>query len=169
VKRALLVIGALLVSLLGYAGTASAATFQNCNGKTVISAQYIKSSSGSKYGSIQLCRDGGSYFGMYISYRHDGSDQQGPLPSGVLGNAFIYRYVNGQYQGRLSCDDTSYGGNEHLVAGDTMCVTGRYAYTGGQQTYRAYGLTYWWTGQWTQGAEGHTARCTAVVPTSCVP
>lgn len=167
-KRALLLIGALLASLLGFTGTASAATFANCNGHTLISAHHVESTSGSNYGSVQLCRDGSAYFGIYLSYRHDGSDQQGPLPPGVIANAFIYRYENGVYKGRLSCDDTQYGGNVHVTPGQTMCVTGRYLYTGSKHTYRAYGLTFWWTGEWTQGASGHTARCTAVVPTSCV-
>ncbi len=163
---------AILLSMLGIPGTASAApaVVLNCNGHTVISASHVKNSTGHNYGAIQLCRDGTAHFAIYINYNAAGTEQ-GKMPAENWANAWIYRYENGVYKGRLSCDNTEYGGNEHVFPGQTMCVSGRYLYWGPSHTYRAAGFRYRLEGDdsSTLLGSGWTARCTAEIARTCYP
>jgi hypothetical protein len=43
------------------------------------------------------------------------------MPYGKFANAWIYRYHNGVYFGRMSCDNT--GGNLHVIPGEIACYT----------------------------------------------
>lgn len=110
-KRLITLVAVLLGTMGATAGVASAAQPANCNGGTVLSANYVERD-GVNVAAIQLCHRGDSYYGMYINY--------GTVARGHYANAELTRYYNGE-QARWTCD--SPGGNGHVQAGQTWCVT----------------------------------------------
>ncbi|GAB2964739.1 hypothetical protein [Saccharothrix stipae] len=104
----------------------------NCNGHTVVSADYVTTTSGSELGAVQLCRNDDSYFAMYINY--------GPLPAGRTANAWLYRYLDGAPAGQWNCD--SPGGNGHVAPGQTWCVTPQILAPSSRVTFIAKGTVY---------------------------
>ncbi len=162
-----------MVGIVTVAGPASAtveAAVANCNGHTLVSANYVRDSTGYRYGAIQLCRSGDHYFAIYINYGYDPGEPnkpvQGPMPDGEFANAWLYRYLDGVYVDRFSCDDS--GGNGHVLPGQTWCVTPLIYAPSSRVTFRGAGFVYYWDGaQWVHVASGWTQRCNRHV--GCVP
>ena len=139
-------------------GTASATTtVANCNGKTLVSTNYVKiDDSDANAGAIQLCRDGSNWFGMYISY--------GAMPANHAGQAFIYRNYDGNIVDHFDCD--SAGGNGYVKAGQTWCKTPNITGPNSRYTFQATGsYNVLQSGQWVLAGGGWTKRCNQ---TSCV-
>ncbi len=110
--KRLITLVAVMMGLLGATtDVASAAQPENCNGGTLVSADYVLRGT-AQVGSIQLCRRGDDYYAMYINY--------GTVAGGHYANAELTRYYDG-VQHRWTCD--SQGGNKHVQAGYTWCVT----------------------------------------------
>jgi hypothetical protein len=163
----------MIVTMLAAPGSASAAVgpaVANCNGHVLLSASYVRASDGTRFGAIQLCRDGDHYFAIYINYWYDPGEPlpppQGPMPDGQFANAWLYRYLDGDFVDRFSCDDP--GGNDHVLPGQTWCVTPKIYAPSSRVTFRGAGFGYWWDGtKWVHVASGWTQRCNRHV--GCVP
>ncbi len=166
---------AMMVGMVTATGTASASVgpdVLNCNGHVLLSASYVKAAAPDPYrfGAVQLCRDGDYYFAIYINYSYDPGGPtpppQGPMPDEQFANAWLYRYLDGQFVDRFSCDDP--GGNDHLVPGDKWCVTPKIYAPSSRVTFAGAGFQYvWYNEEWVHVGSGWTQRCNRHV--GCVP
>lgn len=157
-KRAILLACAVVfvaaLAVLPGAGAASAAVPANCLGKTLHSANHVRTNGGNDLGAIQLCRDGDYWFALYISDRI--------MPQSHRGNGRIDHFIDGNYNASWSCDAP--GGNGKVVTGEQWCVTPKlYSYSSrisfeavGYEDYRA-------DGYWITYAIGKTLRCNRFV------
>jgi hypothetical protein len=165
-KRATFVLCALTVlGLLTVPRAASAdasLAVANCNGYTLVSAQYVTTPAGFPYGAVQLCRNGDDFFVIFIHYVSYPPPVYGPMPTGYFGNALLYRYTNGVYSGRWDCSS----GNGVVLPGQTWCVTQQVDLQAGD-TFKAQGAVDRWDGsKWVLAASGWTQRCNT---TTCTP
>ncbi|MFI7680351.1 hypothetical protein [Actinophytocola sp. NPDC049390] len=159
-KKIIVLVGAIVfaVCLMGSSASAEAsadAAVDNCYGHSTRSANYVKNNySGHRWGAVQLCQDSGGFFAVYINYNLD-TTQQGPMPYGQFANAWIYRYHNGVYYGRMSCDTS--GGNGHVTPGRIACYTPRSG-VGDGVSFRAAAFGYVLDGnEWVHVASGWSA------------
>jgi hypothetical protein len=147
--------GTLIAPTMSSAAEVSVA---NCNGYTLHSASHV-TRNGAAVGAVQLCRDGDRWFAIFISYR--------TMPSGHWANAYLDHYVNGVYSGATwSCDAD--GGNDHVIPGQTWCVTPKIFSNSASVSFKAYAFEYYDpTGGWDIYAAGFTQRCNKYV--GCTP
>lgn len=160
-KRIALVLCGLaaMLSMVTAPGAASAEvvpTVANCNGHTVVSANYVKSlASGLPWGAVQLCRNSGSFFAIFVHYVSYPPPEHGPMPPGFIGNAFLYSVTGGQHTGFWDCKS----GNDIVHPNETWCVTAQIPILSGE-TFRARGVVHQWNGAtWVLRADGWTKRC----------
>ncbi len=155
--RRLSIIVCILATLFAVVGTGTASAgsvgpVDNCYGATVRAPKLVtNNSNGFKWGAVQLCQDGSGFFAVYINYNLEAT-QQGPMPNGQFANAWIYRYHNGVYFGRMSCDNTE--GNVHVTPGQIACYT-PHSGVGSGVSFRAAAFGYVWNGvEWIHVASG---------------
>jgi hypothetical protein len=141
-----------LATMLGMATVPSAASADvapavaNCLGHTVVSANYVKSSSGLPWGAIQLCRNGSSFFALHVHYVSYPPPVYGPMPSGFVGKAILHSSL-GEF---WSCD---------VNPGETWCATPQIPIWPGE-AFRAEGVVWQWNGTtWVLRAGGLTKWC----------
>jgi hypothetical protein len=141
-----------LAAMLSMAAVPSAASPEvapavaNCLGHTLVSANYVKSSSGLPWGAIQLCRNGSSFFALHVHYVSYPPPVHGPMPSGFEGKAILHSST-GEY---WSCN---------VSPSVTACATPQIPILLGE-TFRAEGVVWRWTGTtWVIGADGWTLTC----------
>lgn len=151
---------ATMTTVLFGPGNASAdvsAAVANCNGYTVVDAHYVVEDRWA-WGSVQLCRDGDYYWGIYINYARGRYPYvQGAMPYGEFANVVLDRYYNGEYS-TFTCD--SPGGNVHVIPGQTWCRTPKIYAPSSNVTFVAIGKGYRWNGsKWVNVANGVTREC----------
>ena len=141
-------------------GTASADedAVATCLGHNTLDSSFVKPNpeSPTAWGYINLCEDNDFYFAQYIHV--DANLQPAPMPAGFYGQAQIFIYTNGVYQGPpRSC---STGGTGVVTAGRVSCTTSRYPSTLTSITFVGGGYVYRDTGSaWVLAAQGLTLRC----------
>lgn len=141
-----------LAMMLGMATVPSAASADvapavaNCLGHTLVSANYVKSSSGLPWGAIQLCRNGNSFFALHVHYVSYPPPVHGPMPSGFEGSAYLHSSTGFYW----SCS---------VPVGSTWCATSQVTILPGE-AFRARGVVWQWDGlKWVAKADGWTKWC----------
>ncbi|MDX8142120.1 hypothetical protein SK854_08360 [Lentzea sp. BCCO 10_0061] len=122
-------------ALLGLAAPASAGIqeapyCQNDRGiQTVVDTGPIKSiSTGTRVGTIFLCKEGSLYFAFPYYYATMGANQ--------TAQGWIKRYDNGSWVGELNCDQEP-GGNQRIKLGERRCWTPNLNGDATRYTFRA--------------------------------
>lgn len=132
-------------------GTASAAA-ANCLGHTLHSASRVTQGT-AIYGSIQLCRNGTYWFGMYFS-----GPSQHTMPAGHHGYAQLWSYVDGHISQDWACSTPGGSGQVNPGApGGSSCVTPMINSHSTHVTFVALGKEIDSTGALFAG--GRTLRC----------
>lgn len=114
----------------GQYGTTALNCQHSLGAGTVVSANYVKTPSGAQSAAIQLCRSGSYYWAYMVKYSS--------MPTGYWGNAFLFRYTNGNLDATWSCNAT--GGNKYIEPGQTMCWTPRVYAPYSSTTFLAQGV-----------------------------
>lgn len=145
VMRRIAILLSALAAILALAPATASAAPRNCDGATLVSANYVRLSNGSGTiaGAIQLCRTGTNWFAMYIHYSIMSPERRGV---GIL-----QRWHNGVFDASRSCT---------VSPGQTWCKTTTLPGPDNSYWFRGAGLYQaWQSGRWVTIGEGYTSRC----------
>jgi len=100
---------------------------------TIVKTAPVTSTTGSRVGTIEICRDSSYNYWGFVIYTS-------PMTASQYAEVYLDRYRDGVWESQITCD--SPGGNGTVMPGQTRCWTPKFTGLSSRWSFRASSFKY---------------------------